>query len=126
MSSERSIWTGLGRGLARRCPNCGAGRLLNGYLQIRSPCEVCGTDNGIYPSDDLPPYLTIFVTGHLVIPLFVWTDLTLEPRLWVEAAIWLPVTAIMCLVLLPLMKGAAIGLCWATNLVRQTAPHNRA
>jgi uncharacterized protein (DUF983 family) len=37
----------------------------------------------------------------------------------VEAAFWLPVTAIMCLALLPFMKGAVIGLCWATNVVRQ-------
>jgi uncharacterized protein (DUF983 family) len=119
MSIERSIWSGLSRGLARRCPNCGAGRLFKGFLQIRSPCEVCGNDNGLYPSDDFPPYLTVFVTGHLVIPSFIWADLALEPPFWVEAAIWLPVTAIMCLVLLPFMKGAVIGLCWATNLVRQ-------
>jgi uncharacterized protein (DUF983 family) len=121
MSAERSIWTGLTRGLARRCPNCGTGRLLKGFLTVRSPCEVCGTDNNIYPSDDFPPYLTIFVTGHLVVPLFIWTDLSLLPPLWVEAAFWLPITAIMCLALLPLMKGAAIGLCWANNIVRQDA-----
>jgi hypothetical protein len=84
MSSERSIWTGLGRGLARRCLNCGAGRLLKGFLTIRSPCEVCGSDNHIYPSDDFPPYLTIFVTGHLVIPLFIWTDAAFEPALWLQ------------------------------------------
>jgi uncharacterized protein (DUF983 family) len=121
MSAERSIWTGLTRGLARRCPNCGTGRLLKGFLTVRSPCEVCGTDNNIYPSDDFPPYLTIFVTGHLVVPLFIWTDLSLLPPLWVEAAFWLPITAIMCLALLPLMKGAAIGLCWANNIVRKDA-----
>jgi uncharacterized protein (DUF983 family) len=119
MSIERSIWTGLSRGLARRCPNCGAGRLFKGFLTVRSPCEVCGADNNIYPSDDFPPYLTIFVTGHFVIPLFIWTDAAFEPALWLEAAIWLPVTAIMSLVLLPFMKGATIGLCWTTNLVRQ-------
>ena len=119
MSSERTIWTGLGRGLARRCPNCGAGRLFNGFLTIRSPCEVCGNDNSIYPSDDFPPYLTIFVTGHLVIPLFIWTDAAFEPAPWLEAAIWLPATAVMCLALLPFIKGATVGLCWATNLVRQ-------
>ena len=43
----------------------------------------------------------------------------LEPALWLEAAIWLPATAAMCLALLPFIKGAAIGLCWATNLVQQ-------
>ena len=121
MSIERSIWTGIRRGLAWRCPNCGAGRLFTGFLKVHSPCEGCGTDNSIYPSDDFPPYLTIFVTGHFVIPLFIWTDASFEPAFWLEAAIWLPVTAIMSLTLLPFMKGATIGLCWANNLVRQNS-----
>jgi uncharacterized protein (DUF983 family) len=47
----------------------------------------------------------------------MWMD-RYEPPLWLQAAIWLPVTVIMCLVLLPFMKGATVGLCWATNLVR--------
>ena len=119
MAGERSIWTGLARGLARRCPNCGEGRLLRGYLAIRSPCEVCGADNTIYPSDDFPPYLTIFAVGHIVIPLFVWTDRDYSPSVWLECLIWLPVTLLLCLALLPLMKGATVGLCWATNMVRQ-------
>jgi uncharacterized protein (DUF983 family) len=118
-SSQKSIWTGLRRGVARRCPNCGVGRLFAGFLTIRSPCEICGNDNSIYPSDDFPPYLAIFITGHLVIPLFVWTDAAYQPPTWLEAAIWLPATAIMCTVLLPFMKGATVGLCWATNLVRR-------
>src|SRR5271166_5703586 len=49
IADEKSIWTGLKRGLARRCPNCGKGQLLRGYLTIRSPCEVCGNDNSVYP-----------------------------------------------------------------------------
>jgi uncharacterized protein (DUF983 family) len=93
--------------------------LFNGFLTIRSPCEACGNDNSIYPSDDFPPYLTIFVTGHLVIPLFIWTDAAFGPAPWLEAAIWLPATAVISLALLPFIKGATVGLCWATNLVRQ-------
>src|SRR5580704_559731 len=27
MADEKSLWTGLKRGLARRCPNCGEGQL---------------------------------------------------------------------------------------------------
>jgi uncharacterized protein (DUF983 family) len=119
MADEKSIWTGLKRGLARRCPNCGKGPLLRGYLTILSPCEVCGNDNSAYPSDDFPPYLTVFVAGHVIVALFVWTDNVYEPPLWVEFAIWLPVTALMCLALLPFMKGVAVGLCWAMNIVRQ-------
>ena len=118
MEGEKSVWTGLRRGIARRCPNCGEGRLFRGYLKIRSPCEVCGTDNTIYPSDDFPPYLTIFVVGHVLVPLFMWSDRAFEPPLWVQAAIWLPAALVACLAVLPFMKGATVGLCWAMNLVR--------
>ena len=119
MAEKKSIWTGILRGLACRCPNCGQGRLFRGYLKIRSPCDVCGTDNTIYPSDDFPPYLTIIIVGHLLVPLFMWVDRAYEPSLWLQAAIWLPATVILCLVLLPYAKGGTVGLCWATNLVRQ-------
>ena len=118
MAGEKSVWTGLKRGLACRCPNCGEGRLFSGYLKVRSPCEVCGTDNTIYPSDDLPPYLTILVVGHVLVPLFMWSDRAYAPPLWAQFAIWLPAAAAMSLALLPFMKGAAVGLCWATGLVR--------
>lgn len=76
----------------------------------------------IYPSDDFPPYLTIFAVAHLLVPVFVVTDRLYEPALWLQAAIWLPATGFACLALLPFMKGATIGLCWATGLVRQDGP----
>ncbi len=118
MADEKSIWTGVKRGLCLRCPNCGEGRLLRGYLKIRPGCEVCGLDSRIFPSDDFPPYLTIIIAGHILVPLFMWSDRAYEPPIWVQSAIWLPATLILCLVLLPFMKGATIGLCWATNMVR--------
>ncbi len=119
MKLEKSLWTGIRRGLGLRCPNCGKGRLFVGYLTIQSPCEVCSTNNNIYPSDDFPPYLTILVTGHIIIPLFVVTDVRYPLPFWIESIIWLPLTLALCLVFLPVMKGATIGLCWATDLTRQ-------
>ena len=114
----KSILIGLGRGLTCRCPNCGRGKLFRGYLKVRSPCLVCGDDNAAYPLDDFPPYLTILVVGHLVVPLLIWTDLRYAPPVWLESAIWLPLTVILCLLLLPRMKGATAGLCWALGLSR--------
>lgn len=119
MATGKSIWTGISRGLALRCPNCGKGRLFAGYLNIRAPCEVCGTDNTIYPSDDFPPYLTILLSGHIVVPLFVVTDSRHALPFWIDCAIWLPLTLVLCMGLLPFMKGATAGLCWATDLIRQ-------
>jgi uncharacterized protein (DUF983 family) len=114
----KSIWLGVRRGLSLHCPNCGTGRLFAGFLKLRTPCAVCAADNTVYPSDDFPPYLTILVAGHAVIPAFMYVDFTFAPAMWVEAAIWLPLTTILCLALLPVMKGAAIGLCWAADMVR--------
>ncbi|HUN39154.1 MAG TPA: DUF983 domain-containing protein [Acetobacteraceae bacterium] len=121
MPEEKTIWTGIRRGLALRCPNCGRGRLYAGYLRIRSPCEVCGTDNTMYPSDDFPPYVTILLSGHIIIPSFIVTDNAYALPFWIEGAIFLPITLILCLLMLPVTKGATVGLCWATDLTRQDA-----
>jgi uncharacterized protein (DUF983 family) len=117
--SEKSVWTGIKRGLARRCPNCGEGRLFSGYLKIRTPCEACGTDNSVYPSDDLPPYITVLVVGHVLVPIFMCVDRAYQPSFVLQAVVWLPVAALACLALLPYAKGAAVGVCWANNLIRE-------
>jgi uncharacterized protein (DUF983 family) len=92
--------------------------LFSGYITVVTPCRVCGIDNTMFPSDDLPPYLTIAVVGHTVIPAFMWVDFTFRPEIWVQTAIWLPITTVLTLVLLPRMKGASIGLAWAADVQR--------
>jgi uncharacterized protein (DUF983 family) len=124
--TDKSIWTGIRRGLACRCPNCGQGRLFDDFLRVRKVCDQCGADNSVYPSDDFPPYLTIFLVGHVVVPAFIWSDLRFAPSLWLQGAIWLPLTALLCVALLPMMKGATSGLCWAVGLVRSESPMPRA
>jgi len=116
---QNSLWTSISRGARRRCPTCGQGRLFDGFLKIRATCPVCGANNADCPCDDFPPYLTIFAVGHLVIPSLVLTDLHYHPSVWQQAAIWLPATVLLCLLLLPAMKGATAGFCWAVGLVRQ-------
>jgi uncharacterized protein (DUF983 family) len=78
-------------------------------------------DNNIYPSDDLPQYLTVLISGHLIVPLLIVTDNAYALPTWLEGVIWLPAAAAMCLVLLPFMKGGTVGLCWATKLTRRDA-----
>ena len=109
--------TAIGRGLLGRCPACGKSHLFNGFLRVTAECRNCRAPLGLARADDAPPYFTILLTGHVVVPLFILSD-RYEPPLWLQAAIWLPLTLVMCLALLPVMKGAAVGLCWATNLVR--------
>ncbi|MBS0643196.1 MAG: DUF983 domain-containing protein [Acetobacteraceae bacterium] len=115
------IMTGIRRGLALRCPQCGDGRLFGRFLKVRSACDACGADNTIYPSDDAPPYLTLLVVGHVMVPLMLWLDFVWTPALWVQFAIWLPLIAVITIATLPYVKGAVVGFAWATGVTRQSA-----
>ena len=111
----RPVLVGLTRGARGRCPNCGEGRLLRAYLKIIATCAVCGHDNGQYPADDAPPYFTILIVGHLVIgPMlafrFIWTW---PPGL--VLALILPILTALTLTVLPIIKGAVVGVLWGVG-----------
>ncbi|MBZ0217536.1 MAG: DUF983 domain-containing protein, partial [Fimbriimonadaceae bacterium] len=63
--------------------------------------------------DDAPPYFTILIVGHVIVPLLLIVEQTWRPDLWIHAAIWLPLTVILSLTLLPIVKGALVGVQWA-------------
>ncbi len=116
------VWTGVKRGFARHCPQCGRGPLLRAYLKVVSPCPVCGHDNGQYPADDAPPYFTILIVGHVVIvPLIAAGAVSIWPAWWV-LAVALPATTALTLWLLPRVKGAVIGVHWAIHRVEGEIP----
>lgn len=121
MAGTSRLLDGVRRGLRLRCPACGEGHLFGGFLKVRPACEGCGADNRIYPSDDAPPYLTLLLVGHLLLPFMFWMDKAWAPELWVTFAIWLPLVAVASLATLPFMKGVVVGFAWANGVTRETA-----
>ena len=115
MFEKRSLLTSILRGLMRRCPRCGRGRLFAGYLVLREACPDCALDLRNVRADDAPPYFTIFLVGHIVIPGVLWMEKGFHPEAWVHAAVWGPATLILTLTLLPVIKGAVVGAIWATG-----------
>jgi uncharacterized protein (DUF983 family) len=103
------------RGFLMRCPNCGEGRLFRRYLKPVDSCSACGTALGHIRADDFPPYLTIFVVGHLVVPLLVFGGRA-EMSTGLQIAIAVPATLALIMLLLPRLKGAVIGLMWRLRL----------
>ncbi|MGB0086077.1 MAG: DUF983 domain-containing protein [Rhodomicrobiaceae bacterium] len=110
---KRSVWTAMLRGMRGRCPCCGEGRLFARYLKVADHCPACGEALFHHRADDAPPYFTILIAGHLIVPLLLALEIAVRPPLWVHAAIWLPAATALCLVLLPVVKGAIVGLQWA-------------
>lgn len=64
--ATRPMRSALLRGWRRRCPRCGRGALLKGYLKVGSSCPVCKLDYSHHRADDGPAYLTILLVGHLI------------------------------------------------------------
>ncbi len=118
LRSPPNLWIGLRRGLSRKCPACGQGRVFSGYLAVIPTCSVCGNDNEQYPSDDFAPYVTIFLVLHLMIPLLILADRSWEMSVGLEMAVAIPIFLLATLLLLPFVKGAVIGFAWSRGVVR--------
>jgi uncharacterized protein (DUF983 family) len=107
-----SIW----RGLLRRCPNCGKGPVLAGYLTVSPFCSCCGERLGHIRADDGPAYFTVLVVGHIVVPISLWVEQTWAPPVVPHIAAAILLTCLLIWQMLPSMKGAVVGLMWALRL----------
>ena len=95
-------------GAAGRCPNCGEGWLFEGFLKVSPRCEACGFDLAKADSGDGPAVFVILIAGFIVAFGALFTMVAFRASVWVTLAIWLPMTLIICLVLLRPMKGLMI------------------
>ncbi|OHC80667.1 MAG: hypothetical protein A3G73_01430 [Rhodospirillales bacterium RIFCSPLOWO2_12_FULL_67_15] len=114
--SRPSFAAALVRGLRRRCPNCGRGRLFRAYLKPVDACESCREALGHIRADDAPPYFTIVVVGHAVVGLALFAEMQFRPPMWAYMTVLPALTLAMTLGLLPVVKGALIGLMWRLRL----------
>lgn len=102
--------TALWRGARGRCPVCGEGHAFQGFLRVADACDQCGTPLGRLRADDAPPYFTIFIVGHLVVPPILMVERTWMPPMWLHMVVWLPLIAVLTTLLLRPVKGATLGL----------------
>ncbi|MBK3777330.1 DUF983 domain-containing protein [Azospirillum sp. YIM DDC1] len=111
----RSKTTAALRGLMGNCPACGRGRLLRNYLKPVDHCTHCGEAFGHLRADDAPPWMTILIVGHIVIPAVLSVEQSYEPATWVHLTIWPLLTLLLTGLLLPRCKGVVLGLLWSTG-----------
>jgi uncharacterized protein (DUF983 family) len=116
LAARVSPFKAIRRGFLCRCPACSKGRLFGRYLKVVHHCESCGTEFHHHRADDFPPYLVMFVVGHLIGYGILMTETKLEMPLWAHLAIWPALTLILALALLQPMKGAVVGLQFALGM----------
>jgi uncharacterized protein (DUF983 family) len=122
---RRDVWLAARRGLALRCPACGKGRVLAGFLKPAAACWECGEDTGRIRADDGPAWATILLVGHLVSPAF-FVFATRDQTPWTALAFISGLVLALTLLLLPRMKGLFIGVIWATGAGDASAQDNTA
>ncbi|HHS89416.1 MAG TPA: DUF983 domain-containing protein [Rhodobacteraceae bacterium] len=113
---ERELRPAMWRGWRRRCPNCGAGPLLKGYLKVRDECPVCREELCHHRADDGPAYLTILIVGHIMAPSLMWAFVRFRPDPLVLATIFTIGCVALSLYLLPRLKGMIVGIQWAKRM----------
>jgi uncharacterized protein (DUF983 family) len=123
-TNRRSVGTAVWNGMRLRCPHCGKGHLFKSYLKVADKCEVCGEELFHHRADDMPPYLSILITGHVIVGLMLELQFHTELAPWAYMATMVPAAIILPLITLPSIKGAIVGLQWA-NRMHGFDPANR-
>jgi uncharacterized protein (DUF983 family) len=116
LGEKRDVSTALKRGFRGRCPRCGQGKLFRAFLKVDNNCSVCGLDFTPHRADDLPAYLVIVIVGHIVVPTALFIETDYSPPVWLQLAIYLPLTLVLSLALLQPVKGAVVGVQWALRM----------
>jgi uncharacterized protein (DUF983 family) len=105
------------RGFLGRCPHCGQGRLFGRYLKVVPACDSCGVEFHHHRADDFPPYIVMFIVGHIVGYGIYASEMHIaDIPMWVHVAIWPALTLVLCLGLLQPVKGAVVGLQFALGM----------
>lgn len=113
---DRLVKPALLRGWKRKCPNCGSGPMMDGYLAVRDECAVCSQELYHQRSDDGPAYITILISGHILAPLMLVIFEWYRPDPLLLAVCFILIFITIALFLLPRVKGAFIGLQWAKRM----------
>lgn len=116
VEDDRPLKPAMLRGWRRRCPRCGAGPVLRGYLQVRDACPSCGQALHHHRADDGPAYMTILIVGHLMAPLILIAFARFRPDPMVLGTVFSIGTVALSLYLLPRLKGMLIAIQWAKRM----------
>ena len=106
------------RGFLKTCPYCGKSKIFSSYLKLASVCKNknCKFVFKNYKTDDGPAYFTIFIVGHIVIPIIVLLEGSeVPPPFWFQITFWPIITILLGIWLLPRVKGAFLGFQISVN-----------
>ena len=107
-----TLGAALVRGIRGRCPRCGEAKLFGKFLKPIAVCPRCHQDWSHHRADDMPPYISILITGHVLAPLIIYFGAVSDMSMWQALTICLVLASVLMIGLLQPAKGAVIALQW--------------
>lgn len=98
--------------MAARCPQCGAGKLFDGFLRVTPRCSKCQAELATLDAGDGAVAFIVAIVGFIVVGSALVVEVTYQPPYWVHAALWLPLAIVLPLALMRPFKGFFIGLSY--------------
>jgi uncharacterized protein (DUF983 family) len=114
--AARPLLASMGRGLLGVCPACSKGHVFTTFLSVARHCEVCGEELYHQRADDLPAYLNIFVTGHVVVGvMMMFMDSEFLP-IWGITLLTAAIAVMVAILMMRPLKGLVLGAQWALKM----------
>ena len=95
-------------GFSGRCPACGEGPLFEGFTQVAARCKACGADLSAMDTGEGPAVFIILIVGCLMGFGALITEVAFRPPVWLHLVVWLPLTAILCVLMMRPLKGVMV------------------
>ena len=103
------------RCLRRKCPKCGVGQLYSFYLNYRKICTSCGERFEDIATDDAAPWLTILLTGHVIMPLMLMVERAFDLPAGFSQVFWPFLGVLVAAMVLPFAKAFFFALIWESQ-----------
>ena len=111
--TEPTTKTVVFRGMRGRCPNCGAGPLMSGFLRVRDHCPVCREPLRRHHLRNEPVYVTLALVALIMVPFLTTIFIRFKP----DPLILFTIFAVGCvglsLYFLPRVKGVMVAWQWS-------------
>ena len=113
---DRPLWPALVHGWRRRCPSCGDGPIMQGFLRVQDACPACNEAFHHHRADDGPAYLTILLVAKVAMAFYMAVFLAFGFEPWVMIGLTWSVALAMVFYLLPRFKGAIVAFQWSRRM----------
>jgi len=112
----QGVGAALWRGIKGKCPRCGETHLFARFLKPVERCRLCSQNWTLHAADDIPPYIAILFTGHIMAPVIIELGLNEAIPAWAMMMIVAVMAVILMGALLQPAKGGVIALQWWLGL----------